>query len=300
MITVEKGNKELYFLHFVGYTTVFTDRCANDAASGGRILLAYIDGFPAGYLLTVCERGGEGIRHIFTKPEFRGQGVMQALVRYAAETTETFLAVGMSEAHALALVMDHVFGKLGFRRRVGRNIYRCDSEDIWERWDEFMAKTGNRLCDTLRRQGYNAITLTDAPESLIQQFRRAPVSEYRCEQNHRHLILPGAEITPEISVMCELKGRLAAYVFAYMPDSISAIYKTLSSSAALQGGGVIFLAIAESLQRAREHGVKRLVFTMESVGKSANAFREKVLSVIVSKQSRSVSFIYEPDKKDNA
>lgn len=77
--------------------------------------------------------------------------------------------------------------------------------------------------------------------------------------------------------MCELKGRLAAYVFAYMPDSISAIYKTLSSSAALQGGGVIFLAIAESLQRASEHGVKRLVFTMESVGKSANAFREKVL-----------------------
>lgn len=100
--------------------------------------------------------------------------------------------------------------------------------------------------------------------------------------------------------MCELKGRLAAYVFAYMRDSISAIYKTLSSSAALQGGDVIFLVIAESLQRAREHGVKRLVFTIESVGKSANAFREKVLSVIVSKQSRSVSFIYEPDKKDNA
>ena len=98
--------------------------------------------------------------------------------------------------------------------------------------------------------------------------------------------------------MCTLNGRLAAYVFAYMPDSISAIYKTLSSSAALQGGGVIMLAIAESLQRAREHGVKRIVFTMENTGKRANAFREKVLSVLVSKPSHSVSYFYDTSGRD--
>ena len=298
MIGIEKGNEELYRLLFAEYTTAYTDKCAEEASADGRIIFAYLDGVPAGYLFTVYERGSEGIRHFFTKPDFRGQGVMQAMIRYVTETSDMHIATGMSSAHKFAPVMEHVFKKLGFSRRVGRNLYRCDAEDMWERWDEFMAKSGNRLCDTLRRQGYKTVTLSDAPEDLLWQFRRAPYSEYKCEQNHQHLILPGAEVTQEISVMCTLNGRLAAYVFAYMPDSISAIYKTLSSSAALQGGGVIMLAIAESLQRAREHGVKRLVFTMESTGKRANAFREKVLSVLVSKPSYSVSYFYDTSGRD--
>ena len=294
MITVRKVNAVLYRLLFAGYTSVYTDRRADEATAGGRILLAYLDGTPAGYMMTVSGHGGEGINHVFTKPELRGQGVMQALVRYAADTTDTFLAAGMSDSHEFAPVMEHVFGKLGFTRRVGRSIYRCDADDLWDRWDAYMAKTGSRLCDTLRRQGFTTLTLTDATEDLIRQFREAPHSEYRCEQNHQHLLSPGAEITPEISVMCERNGRLAAYVFAYMPDRISAIYQTLSSSAALRGGGVILLPIAEALQRAREHGVKRLMFSMESAGVSANAFREKVLSVLVSKHSHTVSYFYDP------
>ena len=111
MITVETGNAELYSLHFSEYKTAHTDQCAGEAAAGGRILLAYLDGAPAGYMLIASDRGGEGIRQIFTKPELRGQGVMQALVCYAAETADTFLAAGMSDSNVFAPVIDHVFVK---------------------------------------------------------------------------------------------------------------------------------------------------------------------------------------------
>ena len=297
MITVEKGIPYRYSEFFAGFTTLYTDRCAERVAENGAAFFAYLDGVPAGYMFIEKKRGVSGIIHVFTKPELRGRGVMQSLVRAAVSECETGTVTSLSDSHEHFQTAAHVFEKCGFDRRDGRYIYRCDSEDMWARWDAYMQKSGKRLCDTLRRQGYQTVTLADAPEELLQQFRETPHSEYKCEQNHQHLILPGAEVTPEVSVMLTLKGRLAAYVFSYMPDRISAIFQTLSSSAALHGSGVILLAITEGLAKVRERGVTRLVFSMEEAGASANAFREKVLSVLVSKRSRIVSFTYFPKEE---
>jgi len=297
MITVEKGDPRRYNELFTGYTTLYTDKCAQDADKGGKALFAYLDGEAAGYMFIEKDRGMYGIKHIFTKPELRGRGVMQALVRTAAEECGHSVGTSLSDSHEFFPAAAHVFEKCGYERRNGRYIYRCDDEELWERWDAYMQKSGKRLCDTLRRQGFETLTLADAPEELLQQFRETPHSEYKCEQNHQHLILPGADVDPEVSVMVTLHGRLAAYVFSYMPDRISAIFQTLSSSAALHGSGVILLAITEGLAKVRERGVTRLVFSMEEAGASANAFREKVLSVLVSKRSRIVSFTYFPKEE---
>ena len=297
MITVEKGSPYRYSEFFAGFTTLYTDRCAERAAGNGAAFFAYLDGVPAGYMFIEKKRGVSGIIHVFTKPELRGRGVMQALVRTAAEECGHSVGTSLSDSHEFFPAAAHVFEKCGYERRNGRYIYRCDDEELWERWDAYRKKTGDRLCHTLRRQGFETLTLAEAGEDLLRQFRETPYSEYKCEQNHQHLILPGADVDPEVSVMVTLHGRLAAYVFAYMPDRCSAIFQTLSSSAALHGTGVILLAITEGLARVREHGATRLVFTMEETGESANAFREKVLSVLVSRRSRNVSFIFFPKEK---
>ena len=200
------------------------------------------------------DRGTELIHHTFTKPELRGRGVMQALVRYAVDSAGSPIGTSLSDSHEFAPAVMHVMEKCGFERRNGRSVYLCDGGDMWERWDAYMDKHGRRLCDTLRRQGFSTLTLDKASEDLLQQFREAPDSEYKCQQNHQHLILPGAEITPDISVICTHNGRLAAYVFAYMADRKSVIFKTLSSSAALRGSGVIMLAIADAADIGRGFG----------------------------------------------
>ena len=299
MITVEKGEPGLYRELFAGYTTLYTERCAENAGKDGRALYAYLDGEPAGYMFLGNDRGTELIHHTFTKPELRGRGVMQALVRYAVDSAGSPIGTSLSDSHEFAPAVMHVMEKCGFERRNGRSVYLCDGDDMWERWDAYMDKHGRRLCDTLRRQGFSTLTLDKASEDLLQQYRDAPDSEYKCQQNHQHLILPGAEITPDISVICTHNGRLAAYVFAYMADRKSVIFKTLSSSAALHGSGVIMLAIADAADIVRERGVTRLVFTMERAGESANAFREKVLSVLVSRRSTIVGFSLFPKTEED-
>lgn len=292
MITIKEGNIGQYRELFGTFRTVFTDRCAENSAHSGRALFAYLDGTAAGYLLTSKEHGSEFMQYAFTLPELRGRGVMQALVREAAETSDRQFGTAFSDGHEFAPALIHIMEKLGFEKGGSRFMFRCDGDDLWERWDAYMQKSGSRLCDTLRRQGYSTITLAEATEELLEQYRQTPTSEYANPLNHQHLILPGAEVTKEVSVMCVRNGILSAYVFAYMPDRYSAIFKTLSSSTALHGSGVILLPIAESLARVRERGCTQFVFSMDGVGDHANSFRNKVLSNVISKTSERISYTY--------
>ncbi|MBR5090180.1 MAG: GNAT family N-acetyltransferase [Ruminiclostridium sp.] len=297
MITIEKGDIGLYCKQFEKYRTDFTDKCAESAARHGHILIAYLEGTAAGYLLTSAEHGSEFIMYVFTLPELRGKGVMQSLIREAVGISDGYIGTAFTDIHEFAPVLMHVMKKCGFEQRGSKFMFRCDGDDLWDRWDAYMEKSGNRLCNTLRRQGYSTVLLSDASEELLKQYRNTPNSEYANPLNHQHLILPGAEITKDVSVMCVRNGILSAYVFAYMPDRYSAVFKTLSSSAALHGTGVILLPIAEALRKVRERGCEQFVFSMDGIGDRANSFRNKVLSVLISKTSQRISYIYK--KKDH-
>lgn len=292
MITIKESGIEQYREFFGSYRTAFTDRCAESVARSGRALFAYLDGAAAGYLLTSKDNGTEFLLYAFTLPELRGKGVMQALVREAAETSEGEFGTAFSDGHEFAPELMHIMEKLAFERGRSKYIFRCCGDDLWDRWDSFMEKKGRKSCETLRRQGYSTVTLADASEELLEQYRQTPYNEYANPLNHQHLILPGAEITKDVSVMCTLNGKLAAYVFAYMPDRYSAIFKTLSSSAALQGGAAILLPLCDSFARVRERGCTQFVFSMDGVGDHANSFRNKVLSNVISKTSKRLSYIY--------
>lgn len=292
MITVKQDDIGLYRDLFSGYRTLYTDRCADRTARAGRALYAFLDGEPAGYLLISDEHGGDFISYVFTVPDKRGMGVMQTLIRYAADTAEKMIGTAFSDAREFAPALMHVMEKLGFEQCGSKYMFRCDGDDLWDRWDAFMEKKGRKSCETLRRQGYSTVTLADASEELLEQYRQTPYNDYGNQLNHQHLILPGAEITKDVSVMCTLNGRLAAYVFAYMPDRYSAIFKTLSSSAALQGGAAILLPLCESFAKVRGRGCTQFVFSMDGVGGHANSFRNKVLSNVISKTSKRLSYIY--------
>lgn len=292
MITIKECGTEQYRELFGSYRTAYTDKCAQSAAQSGRLMVAYLDGEAAGYLLSSNAHDLEFVSYVFTLPELRGKGVMQSLIREAAETSEGSFGTAFSDGHEFAPALMHTMEKLGLERRESRYMFRCDGDDLWDRWDAFMEKKGRKSCETLRRQGYSTVTLADASEELLEQYRQTPYNDYGNQLNHQHLILPGAEITKDVSVMCTLNGRLAAYVFAYMPDRYSAIFKTLSSSAALQGGAAILLPLCDSFAKVRGRGCTQFVFSMDGVGDHANSFRNKVLSNVISKTSKRLSYIY--------
>ena len=150
---IEKGNAGLYRRLFGGYTTGFNDSCAERAEKGGRILIAYEESSAAGYLLISADKGTEFMSYVFTLPEFRGRGVMQALI------SEAF-----SDSYEHAPELIHIFEKLGFEQKGTKYIFHCSGDDLWEHWDAYMEKSGKRLCDTLRRQGYSTVALSGAPE----------------------------------------------------------------------------------------------------------------------------------------
>ena len=296
MITVEKAAPALYREYFPDTVNPVMEKRRKTAEDTGTALYARIDGTPAGFMLLNKEQDYYGILYTYTAPEYRNKGVMQALIN--AAKSDGFTVYGSaSDIHEFAPVISHVMEKCGFESRPGRYMYRCFGDDMWDRWDAFLEKAGNRRCETLTRQGYSTVKLSEASEELIAQFRESPHSDYGNELNHQHLLRPDAEITRDISVMCVHDGRLAAYVFAYMPDRITAIYKTLSSSKALHGTGAALLPIVKSLELVRAKGVTRLSFSFDGVGDRANSFRDKVLSPLITQKSRRITYTFDPENK---
>ncbi|MBR5088531.1 MAG: GNAT family N-acetyltransferase [Ruminiclostridium sp.] len=292
MITVEKAAPALYRGLFPDTVNPVMEKRCRTAEQTGTALYARIDGTPAGFMLLNTEYDIYTILYTYTAPEYRSRGVMQALIN-AAKSDRCLVNGSATDIHEFAPVISHVMEKCGFESRPGRYIYRCCDDEMWDRWDAFMEKTGNSRCETLIRQGYSTVKLTEASEDLIRQF----YDDYGNELNHMWMLAPGAEITRDISVMCVRDGKLAAYVFAYMPDRITAIYKTLSSSKALHGTGAALLPIAKSAELVRAKGVKRLSFSFDGVGDRANSFRDKVLSPLITQKSRRITYTFDPENK---
>jgi GNAT superfamily N-acetyltransferase len=261
-----------------------------------RTFIAYLDGKPAGFLAAAKSNGLEFIVYVLTLPEYRGTGVAQALIREASGTADYALSASFSDAHEYAPELMHILEKLDFKKQRTKYNFRCYGDDLWDRWDAYMEKSGRRMCDTLRRQGYSTVTLADASEELLDQFRHSYESEYHNVLNHQHLIMPGAEITKDVSVLCVRNGKLSAYVFAYMPEKYSAVFKTLSSSEALHGSGVILLPLAESFRKVREKGCVQFMFSMDGIGARANSFRNKVLGHVITKRTMRYTYTYSPEK----
>ena len=140
MITIKKGDIGDYHTLFEQYRTYFTDKCAQSSAKSGQILIAYLEGLAAGYLLTNAEHGSEFIMYVFTLPQLRGKGVMQSLVLEAVNNSYGYIGTAFTDAHEFAPVLIHVMEKYGFVRGGTKYMFRCDGDDLWDRWDAFMEK----------------------------------------------------------------------------------------------------------------------------------------------------------------
>ncbi len=278
--------------HFADYISASVSRALAETEKGGKCFIAYLDEAPAGYLVTAYQYEREYISQLFVLPGLRGRGVAQALIKEIVRGGAIEIMASVSDAHEHAPELMHIFEKLGFKKSKGKNMFRCYGDDLWDRWDAFMKKKGSRMCDTLRRQGYSTVTLAEASEELLEQYRHTSETEYHNILNHQHLIMPGAEVTRDVSVLCVREGRLSAYVFAYMPDKYSAIFKTLSSSEVLRGSGVVLLPLAEAFARVREKGCEQFLFSMDEVDARANAFRNKVLGNVITKKTQRFTYSY--------
>ena len=139
---------------------------------------------------------------------------------------------------------------------------------------------GKRLCETLKRQGYRAVSFGELDEDLLTQLKLSDRSEYaNIFHPSMYLENPAHKLSRELSFAAVNEGKLSAYCLVTMGDERSAMFDQISVSAGELGMGVILLPYVFSMERFFEMGLENAYYAMYGSNERANAFRDKILTV---------------------
>lgn len=269
----------VYELAFRGFHSRLSDRCAAKAAANGCIFGARAGGEWAGYLCTAEEEDGLRITYALTRPEYRRKGVFSALVRHAVQTAGNIVSIRVSAALPDYPAVRRCCEKLGFTRQEDLTIYTCtrENEAVWR---AYLKNRGEKLCGTIRRQGYQAVSFREMAPEILDQLRYSDRSEYgnRMFRPAMYLDHPDSRLSWEMSYAAIRNGRLASYCLVTEEDAETAQIAQTSASAQDQGYGVILLPFVHAVQRIDEIGISRVFYAVYGENRQANAFCGNVLA----------------------
>ena len=268
-----------YYIAFAGNHSALSNRYAAQADAGGSIFGVRINGAYAGFLCVSDEIAAVRITHAFTLPEYRKQGVFTELVKHVTETHKKNVRAGISNDHPCYTFILKTLLKLGFLPGERVTVFSCSRKDE-DRWRSFMDQKGKRLCETLKRQGYRAVSFGELNEDLLTQLKFSDRSEY-ANIFHPAIYLenPANKLSRELSFAAVKDGKLSAYCLVTMGDERSAMFDQISVSAGELGMGVILLPYVFSMERFFEIGLENAFYAMYGSNEHANAFRNKILAI---------------------
>ena len=281
-----------YYIAFAGNHSALSNRYAAQAEAGGSIYGAKINGAYAGFLCVSDEIGAARITQAFTLPEYRKQGVFTELVKHVTETQKKNVRAGISKDHLCYSFILKTLLKLGFLPGEKVTVFSCSRKDE-DRWRRFMDQKGNRLCETLNRQGYRAVSFGELDEDLLTQLKFSDRSEY-ANIFHPSLYLenPANKLSWELSFAAVKDGKLSAYCLVTMGDEKSAMFDQISVSAGELGMGVILLPYVFSMERFFEMGLENAYYAMYGSNEHANAFRNKILTIFTTTETTMENYYY--------
>lgn len=282
-----------YHIVFAEYQTGLSNLFVKQAAANGFLYAAKIQGKYAGYLCGSDDLTNVRITHAFTIPEFRGQGVFTALVRYVLNTQNKPVRCVIISNHSCRSEVRHVLHELGFQSTEKATVFYCSCKDA-EYWRRYMDEKGNRLCRTLIMQGYRAVSFRDMDKGLKEQLAFSDRTEYgNIFHPALHLEDPSKQLDRELSYAAVRDGKLSAYCLVTRADPKSAVFDQISVSAAEQGGGVILLPYAFAVNQVIENNIDNVCYTMYISNKHAAAFRKKIFQIFPTTEKTVENYYYD-------
>ena len=288
-----------YYIAFAGNHSALSNRYAAQAEAGGSIYGARINGAYAGFLCVSDENAAVRITHAFTVPEYRKQGVFTELVKHVTENEKKNVRTVLSKDHLCYSFILKTLLKLGFLPGERVTVFSCSRRDE-DKWRRFMDQKGKRLCETLKRQGYQAVSFGDLNEDLLTQLKLSDRSEYANLFNpSMYLENPANKLSRELSFAAVKDGKLSAYCLVTRGDERSAMFDQISVSAGELGMGVILLPYVFSMERFFEMGFENAYYAMYGSNERANAFRNKILSVFPTTETTMENYCFlQPNCQD--
>ncbi len=282
-----------YHIVFAEYLTGLSMLFVKQAAANGFLYVAKNHGRYAGYICGSDELTTVRITHAFTIPEFRGQGVFTALVRYVLNTQNKPVRCVILSNHPCRSGVCHVLRKLGFQSAEKVTVFSCSCKDA-EYWRRYMDEKGNRLCRTLKMQGYHAVSFRDMDKDLKEQLAFSDRTEYgNIFHPALHLEDPSKQLDWELSYAAVRDGRLSAYCLVTRADPKSAMFDQISVSAAEQGGGVILLPYSFAVDQVIWKNIENIFYAMYNSNKHAAAFRKKLFQIFPTTEQTAENYYYD-------
>ena len=297
---IQRLNFAEYQILFMGMHTPISRRFAAQAEKNGWIFGAWVGGSCAGFLTAEEETEDIRITHAFTVPSFRKKGVFTGLIRHMTEEQNRIIRVTVSSGNVCFPTVRDVCLSLGFRKGESVSVFVSSSRTKPE-WNAFMKLRGERLCQTLKRQGYRALSFQDMDKDLLEQLGNSDRSEYG-NVFHPSLYLenPAKRLDRDMSFAAVKDGKLAAYSLVAMGDDDSAVFDQISVSKEESGHGVILLPFACSMARFYERGIPAAYYAMYESNRHAGAFRSAVLEILPTEERTIENYFYIPKESRRA
>lgn len=287
-----KLNMLEYYIAFAGHHTALSNHYAAQADACSGLFCARIDGAYAGFLCVLDETDYFRISYAMTVPQYRNRGVFTGLLQYIISRSNRPLRITMSSGHAFYESLRSIVEKLGFTALEKVHVFSCVREDK-DKWDAFMEEKGERLCNTLRRAGYQEVCFQEMNQDLRNQLRLSDKSDFG------NMFHPAAyldddtkKLSYDLSFSAVRDGNLAAYCLVAMGDQKSAMFEQISVSKKEQGRGVILLPYASSVKRFFDHDLEQAFYAMYDSNRHANAFRKRILQIFPTKECVLENYCY--------
>ena len=267
----------------MGQRTAFSDFFAKEAADHGKLLCARLDDKFAGYICAAGNGRENRVSYAYTRPEYRGQGIFTALLKEICEGSEMPIKVNLPAEHEFHDTVVHICEKLGFVQVESLIVYtyRPELDTLWEK---YMNERGNRICEYLKRHGYEKVSFADAGTDIIGQIRSSDRSGFENPfETGLFFDEPSRKLSRELSFAAIKDGELAAYTLVSQLSPEKCVLEQIAVSRNKRGTGVILLPAAQSMSVFRSNGYKSFVYAIYGSNIPANLLRDKLISTAAEK-----------------
>lgn len=293
MMKMTEGSYLDYLFFFGESRTAYSDYSVRKSlSSGGNIYIMMEESDAVGYICTMEEYKKVIVSYALTVPEKRNAGIFTSMMKHVISVSEYPVKLGISEESSVYPAVRKVCLELGLVEQSSAIVFSGNTEDN-RGWLEFMEKTGQKVCDSLLRQGFDCVSFSEADSNLLEQLYYSGSNSFQNKLDVKPFFdNPYKMLDRDMSFMAVKDGEIAAYTLVSRPDQSSSVFEHISAAQTYIGSGVILLPFSKSMEMYGIRRCKRIAYAMHEDNDHANAFRKKLLEKVTASQRRCYDFVY--------
>lgn len=291
-----------YLINFSDKHQKLADYYIKNDTEGRRYALGFSENQKLLGFSMIENQGKEAeILYLFIMEEVRGKKYGKALleetIQWCWNHKFSSLKVRLSENKKEILLLKHLFEQEEFYHEDTVQLFRCYRED-YHFWEEYMQKHGNRMIDWLLKEGYRAVSFAEVSPNTIEIIRNVGHNDFDTVLNPNPVMnQEKGKFESSISSIVLLGEEPVAYCLVNRPDSLSLIFEQMSVKKNFMGSGVVFLALARSIQFISKVPYEKVSFAMYHHNKKAIALSGRFFKKLI--RVKNVQQVYKKKKSED-